>query len=331
MAARSRGRWSFRSPARSIPNRNRWKPAFNPLWQPFPLPNQTVRSSAWSTWLFCSAGATAGPGPVKSSSPTPKESCPCAAWCGELDAYTKAKRRRFFPRNTCKALRRTNWRPNWPLPEYDPDLFPPVLVDSQHFPIDLRRQITQDRVGGGMQMQGGRDQHEQRLLRRELASREIAELRKLSAALVPQDTRPVIHALQGKVEIFVGFEFDDGQSRVTSYRKNVNHRSIRRGECGNLGIHRFRPQPSVERRKAAGDERCQAALGMHSPQRMVLGTILMTHRRCQPHQIGKLRFVLQVENALLRPHAKSDFLAALEISRIVRNPRLGEFKPMPPE
>ncbi len=182
-----------------------------------------------------------------------------------------------------------------------------------------------------MHMQGGRDQHEQRLLRRELASREIAELRKLSAALVPQDTRPVIHALQGKVEIFVGFEFDDGQSRVTSYRENVNHRPIRCGECGNLGIHGFRPQPPIERRNVAGDERFQPALRMHSPQRMVLGTILMTDCRRQPHQIGKLRFVLQVENALLRPHAKSDFLAALEIPRIVRNPRLGEFKPMPPK
>ena len=116
-----------------------------------------------------------------------------------------------------------------------------------------------------MHVQGGRDQHEQRLLRRELASRKIAELCKLPAVLVPQDARPVIHALQGKVEVFVGFEFDDGQSRVASYRQNVNHRSIRCGECGNLGIHRFRPQPPIERRKVAGDERFQPALGMHSP------------------------------------------------------------------
>ena len=80
-----------------------------------------------------------------------------------------------------------------------------------------------------------------------------------------------------------------------------------------------------------GDQRFQPALGMHPPQRMVFRTVLVTDGRRQPHQIGKLRFVLRVENALFRPHPESDFLAALKVSRIMRNPRLGEFKPMPPE
>ena len=70
---------------------------------------------------------------------------------------------------------------------------------------------------------------------------------------------------------------------------------------------------------------------MHSPQRVILGPILMTNGRCQPHQIGKLLFVPRVENALFRPHTENDLLAALEISRIMRNPRLGEFEPMPPK
>ena len=36
MVARSRGRWSFRSPARSTPSHNRWKPASRPRWRHFP-------------------------------------------------------------------------------------------------------------------------------------------------------------------------------------------------------------------------------------------------------------------------------------------------------
>ena len=113
--------------------------------------------------------------------------------------------------------------------------------------------------------------------------------------------------------------------------QNVNHRSIRGGERGHLGINRFRPQPPVERRDVSGDQRFQPAFGMHAPQRVVLGTVLVTDGRRQPHQIGKLRFVLRVENALFRPDAESDFLAALEVSRIMRNPRLGEFEAVPPE
>ena len=64
---------------------------------------------------------------------------------------------------------------------------------------------------------------------------------------------------------------------------------------------------------------------------MILGTVLVADGRRQSHQIGKLRFVLRVENALFRPHPESDFLAALKGSRIMRKPRLGEFKSMPPE
>src|SRR6202795_5298838 len=99
-------------------------------------------------------------------------------------------------------------RAHWLLPEHSPYLFPPALVNSQQFPIDLRRQITQDRVSRRMHVQSGRDQHEQWLLRRNLASRKITELRKLSAALMPGDSRPVIHPLPGKGDILVGFEFE---------------------------------------------------------------------------------------------------------------------------
>ena len=46
----------------------------------------------------------------------------------------------------------------------------------------------------------------------------------------------------------------------------------------------------------------------------------------EAHQIGELGFVLRVENALFRAHAEGDFLAALKISRIVGDARLGEFE-----
>jgi len=36
-----------------------------------------------------------------------------------------------------------------------------MLVNAENFPIDFRREIAEDRVGGGMYVQSGRDQHEQ--------------------------------------------------------------------------------------------------------------------------------------------------------------------------
>ena len=79
------------------------------------------------------------------------------------------------------------------------------------------------------------------------------------------------------------------------------------------------------------DQRLQPAFRMHSPQRMILGTVLVTDGRRQPHQIGKLRFIVRVQNPLFRPHAENNFLATLKISRIMRNPSLGEFQTMQPE
>jgi len=44
----------------------------------------------------------------------------------------------------------------------------------------------------------------------------MAEFRKLAALVVPADARPVIQALQGKVNVFIGLEFDDRKTAVAS-------------------------------------------------------------------------------------------------------------------
>jgi len=68
---------------------------------------------------------------------------------------------------------------------------------------------------------------------------------------------------------------------------------------------------------------------MHTPQRMVFGPVVMTDGCRQSHQIPKLALVLQGENALLRPHAETDFLIAVKSSRIVRHASLRKFKAVP--
>src|ERR1700690_3797757 len=163
-----------------------------------------------------------------------------------------------------------------------------MFVNPQYFPVDLGREVPQNYVGCGMYAQRGRDQKEQRLLGRELAAREIPELGKLSAALVPGYTRPVIHTLQGEVDILVGLEFDDGQTPLASLRQNVDHRSIGCGKRRHLRINKVRTQPPFERYDVAGNQRFQPALGMHTPQGVILGSVLTADGRSQPHQIPKL-------------------------------------------
>src|SRR5260370_39657281 len=53
------------------------------------------------------------------------------------------------------------------------------------------------------------------------------------------------------MDIFVGFEFDDGQAGLATDSENVNHRAGGRRERRHLRIHRFRPQPPIERRDVA--------------------------------------------------------------------------------
>ena len=64
---------------------------------------------------------------------------------------------------------------------------------------------------------------------------------------------------------------------------------------------------------------------------MVLRAIFVPDRRGQSHQIGKLRFILCIQNARFWADAKCNFLAALKSSGIMRKASLGKFQSMPSE
>ncbi|MGC1647186.1 MAG: hypothetical protein WA741_15325 [Candidatus Sulfotelmatobacter sp.] len=90
----------------------------------------------------------------------------------------------------------------------------PVLVNPYEFPIDLRRDVAQRHVSPRVDVECRRDQVEQRLLGRQFAVCEVSEAGKFLSAVMPLHSRPVVEALQRQVDVFVGLEFDYGESAV---------------------------------------------------------------------------------------------------------------------
>src|SRR5579863_3902383 len=84
---------------------------------------------------------------------------------------------------------------------------PPALVDPHEFPFDLRRKVAEQRVGSRMNMQRWSDQKKQRLFRSKYRAAEISKARKFAACVMPFHSRPIIQPLQGKMNIFIRFEF----------------------------------------------------------------------------------------------------------------------------
>ncbi len=170
-----------------------------------------------------------------------------------------------------------------------------------------------------MDVECWRDQVEQRLLRRQLSIREISEARKFCAGVVPLDSRPVIEALQGQVDVFVGFEFDDGEAAVAGGGQHVEHGAVGGGECGNLRIELLRLQALVDDADVGDDQGFEPALGAQAKQRVLARAVGMAgvadggEKLQEEREVGVA--VLTIEHALFSADAENDFLLAAERGR----------------
>src|SRR5690348_3678246 len=68
-------------------------------------------------------------------------------------------------------------------------VFPPSFMHSDQSPFNFAREITKHRIHGRMHPQRRSNEEQQRLLRRELPGRKVAELLKLAARMVPAHAR----------------------------------------------------------------------------------------------------------------------------------------------
>jgi hypothetical protein len=129
-----------------------------------------------------------------------------------------------------------------------------------------RGNIAQNRVGCRMDVKGGGNQKQQRVLRRKLPAGKIAVLLKLPAGVVPPHARPVVEPLQGQVDVFVSLELHDRQATVAGGRENVEHGPIRCRKSRHLQVEAAGVEALVDGADVPDDQRFEPAFRMEPPQ-----------------------------------------------------------------
>src|SRR6185437_1500735 len=82
-----------------------------------------------------------------------------------------------------------------PLAEHYLHLLAPAFVYANQGPINSRRNVAEQCVGGGMDVQRWSNQYKLRLLGGKFAAGEISEALEFAAGVVPGHAGPVVHAL----------------------------------------------------------------------------------------------------------------------------------------
>jgi len=116
-------------------------------------------------------------------------------------------------------------------------------ADPQHF--ELRREITQQRIGGGMKPQCRRDQIEQWWRRLKLDSREISVTCEFALFQVAADAQPIVRGLQRKMNMLAGFQLEDGQPLGTCHGEKVEDAVFAASVGKDLGVDEARIESNV--------------------------------------------------------------------------------------
>src|SRR5271165_245160 len=117
-----------------------------------------------------------------------------------------------------------------------------------------------------MGSEGWSDEIEQRRRVGELTAGEVSVAHEASVLLVPAHARPVVEALEREMDVFVGFELEDGETTVKSAGEHVDHGAVGGGEGGHLRVHEATVETLVDGADVAGNERFQPALGTQAEE-----------------------------------------------------------------
>lgn len=112
-----------------------------------------------------------------------------------------------------------------------------------------------------MKTKAGRNKPQERWLRAELDTREIAVALKISFLLVAPDTQPVVRGLHGHLHIFGSFQFDHHEATLARDAEQIEHPAVAGRKRGQLRIEKTRIEAGVEARGIFEEQGLQPALG----------------------------------------------------------------------
>src|SRR5262249_5984494 len=146
--------------------------------------------------------------------------------------------------------------------------------------------------------QGWRYQKQKRRSWRKLEAWEVTVLLEFAPLMVPLHARPIVEALQGKMNVFVGLELEDRQASVARAGQDIDHCSIRCGKCRNLRVRARCVELGINCGNALENQRLQPALGIHSPQGIVTVRSRIARRRYRLRKLREGRLCLRSKAGL---------------------------------
>ena len=200
----------------------------------------------------------------------------------------------------------------------------PAFVEGDERPGDLRAEVAEDDLGGGVDAQGGGDEIEARRLRGEAVGGEVAVGLKLAEAglgvgglgVVPADAEPVVEALEGELGVLFGLELEDGEAAGVVEGEQVEEGAVEAAggglEGGDLGVDGLGEQVRVEQGQVAAEAVFEPALGLQTVERVALAggsTAALDELRDQVAEGG---FGFRCEGGFGGAGAEGDLLDAVE-------------------
>jgi hypothetical protein len=196
-----------------------------------------------------------------------------------------------------------------------------VLREGNQFPLDGGRENAQDGLVRWMDAQGRSGKDETRRQGRNVDAGEVAISLKrrpmlctatdgLPILIQGADTNPVIERLQGKVQVFVGFELEDGEAARPIEGEQIEHTPVTRGECGNLGVEQIAAQVRQDLVDVHAEPRFEPSFRLQPEECIGVGAIWIAAKEQAREQLAAERLVVRGERRFVGSRAEGDFLFA---------------------
>ena len=181
----------------------------------------------------------------------------------------------------------------------------PTLHESDAHNVYLRREIAQQFVGGRMKAQRRRDKVNQRRRRLQLHAGKISIPRQFVPFQVMPHVPPVSSGLQSQVNMFRGFQFQNGQPPTSRDAKQIEDAVLATGIGEDLGVNEARVQLRVNMRDVLSNDRFQPAFRLRAIQHVP---------RIAGHRMA-VRFEIIQQFFQRRPRSRAELFATLAGSK----------------